>query len=131
MSEGPRDNGPRRLYRDKEHAVCCGVCSGIAEYFGFDRTAVRVLAVVSQFLFPATIVVYVVMCCLIPKKPVGMYKDRTEEDFWRSVRSSPVATAASVRHKFRELDARLQKLERYVTSPSYGLDREFRNLADD
>ena len=117
MSEGPRDNGPRRLYRDKEHSVCCGVCSGIAEYFGFDRTAVRVLAVVSQFLFP--------------KKPVGMYRDRTEEDFWRSVRSSPVATAASVRHKFRELDARLQKLERYVTSPGYGLDREFRKLADD
>jgi phage shock protein C len=131
VNEPGRDNGPRKLYRDKEHALCCGVCAGIADYFGFDRTAVRVLAVVSQFLFPATIVVYAVMCCLVPRKPTGMYKDRKEEDFWRSVRKSPVATASTVRHKFRELDARLQKLERYVTSPGYGLDHEFRKLEEE
>lgn len=122
---------PRRLYRDKEHAVACGVCAGIADYFGFDRTATRVLAVISQFMFPATFLVYIAMCFLVPAKPRDMYRDEQEEEFWKSVRKSPVATVTSVRHKMRELDVKMQRMERYVTSPGFGLDREFRKLEDD
>ena len=122
---------PRRLYRDKEHSICCGVCAGIADYFGFDRTATRVLTVISQFMFPATFLVYIAMCFLVPAKPKDMYRDRREEEFWKSVRTSPVATVASVRHKMRELDVKMQRMERYVTSPGFGLDREFRKLEDD
>jgi phage shock protein C len=126
-----RQPSPRRLYRDKEHAICCGVCAGIADYFGFDRAATRVLTVVMQFMFPATFLVYIAMCFLVPAKPKDMYRDSQEEAFWKSVRQSPVATVASVRHKMRELDIKLQRMERYVTSPGFGLDREFRKLQDD
>jgi hypothetical protein len=42
-----------------------------------------------------------------------------------------VATVSAVRHKLREVDARLQKMERYVTSPGFNLDKEFRDLQDD
>jgi len=123
--------GPaRRLYRDKENGMLCGVCAGIADYFGFDLTATRVLTVVLQFMFPATFLVYIVMCMLLPKKPREMYEDREEEQFWSSVRKSPMATVASVRHTMRELDAKLQRMERYVTSPGFGLEREFRELED-
>jgi phage shock protein C len=59
-----------------------------------------------------------------------MYQDQEEEQFWSSVRQSPLATVASVRHTMRELDAKLQRMERYVTSPGFGLDREFRELED-
>ena len=107
----------RRLYRDKQNGVLCGVCAGIADFFGFDVTATRVLTVVLQFLFP--------------KKPAEIYRDKTEEEFWKSVRTSPVATVASVRHKMREIDARMQRMERYVTSPGFNLDKEFRDLRDD
>ena len=46
------------------------------------------------------------------------------------MRTSPVATVASVRHKLREVDARMQKMERYVTSPGFNLDKEFRDLRE-
>ncbi len=121
----------RRLYRDKQNGVLCGVCAGIADFFGFDVTATRVLTVVLQFLFPATFLAYLLMCFLIPKKPAEIYRDKTEEEFWKSVRTSPVATVASVRHKMREIDARMQRMERYVTSPGFNLDKEFRDLRDD
>jgi phage shock protein C len=121
----------RRLYRDKEHRMLCGVCAGIADFFGFDVTATRVLTVILQFLFPATFLVYLVMCILVPAKPGEIYRDEKEEQFWKSVRTSPVATVASVRHKLREVDSRLQKMERYVTSPGFNLDKEFRDLQDD
>ena len=79
-------------------------------------------------MFPATFLVYILMCILLPKKPRELYEDREEEQFWSSVRKSPVATVASVRHKMRELDAKLQRMERYVTSPGFTLDQEFRDL---
>lgn len=126
MSE--RDPRPSRLYRDTEHAMLCGVCAGIADYFGFDRGATRVLTVILQFLFPATFLVYVAMCFLVPKKPRDMYRDEQDEQFWSSVRRSPISTLSAARHKMRELDARMQRMERYVTSPGFGLDREFREL---
>jgi len=121
----------RRLYRDREHKLLAGVCAGVADFFGFDVTATRVLTVILQFLFPATFLVYLVMWMLVPAKPGEIYRDKQEEQFWKSVRTSPVATVSSVRHKLREIDSRLQKMERYVISPGFGLDREFRNLQDD
>ena len=125
------DNGPRRLYRDKENSVCCGVCAGVADYFGFDRGATRVLTVIMQFLFAPTFLIYLGLAFLLPAKPRDLYRDPNEEAFWRQVRTSPKATASSVRHKFREIDARLQRMERYVISPSFGLEREFQKLRDD
>ena len=126
-----RDDGPRRLYRDTEHAVCFGVCSGIADYFGFDRGATRVLTVLLQFLFAPTFLVYVILGFLLPRKPRDLYRDADEEAFWRQVRTAPKATTAAVRHKMREMDARLQRMERYVTSPNFDLEREFRKLEDE
>jgi phage shock protein C len=126
-----REHGPRRLYRDTEHAVCCGVCAGIADYFGFDRGATRVLTVLLQFLFAPTFLVYLALSFLLPRKPRDLYRDAGEEAFWRQVRTSPKATTAAVRHKMREMDVRLQRMERYVTSPNFDLEREFQKLEED
>jgi phage shock protein C len=35
---------------------------------------------------------------------------------------------SGVRYRFRDLDVRLQRLEKYVTSSRYKLDREFEQL---
>jgi phage shock protein C len=67
----------------------------------------------------------------VPAKPGEIYKDKKEEQFWKSVRTSPVATVASVRHKLREIDVKMQRMERYITSPGFNLDKEFRDLKDD
>jgi len=47
---------------------------------------------------------------------------------WRSYRRSPVGTVDQLKHRFRSLDSRLQKMERYVTSTRYQLDDDFKNL---
>ena len=122
---------PRRLYRDTEHRVFAGVCAGIADYFGFGRCAVRTIAVLMLFFwFPFTFFAYLALWLLLPKKPAKLYRDEDEEVFWRSVRRSPEATFSNVRHKFRELEVKLQRMESYVTSSRFKLDREFENLRD-
>lgn len=132
MSGAYRNNGdspsPQRLFRDKERGVCCGVCAGLADYFGFNVSVVRILTVIGCLMFPIIIFIYICMCLLLPVKPQRLYRDHQDEKFWRSVRRSPSDTFSSVRHKFREMEARLERMERYVTSPRFKLDREFEDL---
>lgn len=119
---------PQRLYRDKQRAAICGVCAGLADYFGFDVTVVRILTCIGALFFPIIFFIYIAMCLLLPVKPGQLYRDQQDEKFWRSVRRSPSNTFSGVRHKFREMEARLERMERYVTSPRFKLDQEFQDL---
>ena len=60
---------PRRLTRSRRDRMVSGVCGGIAEYFGWDPTLVRVVYVVASVVsvgFPG-IVVYVVLRLVMPE----------------------------------------------------------------
>jgi phage shock protein C len=120
-----------KLYRNPRRGMIFGVCAGIAEYFGFDATVTRVIvAVAAFFAFPVICIVYLCLGLLLPSRgysgPDRNYNDPVE----RQVRSSPHDTLASVRYRFRDLDVRLQRLEKYVTSNRYKLDREFEKLGE-
>ena len=40
--------GDKRLYKSSENSMLCGVCGGIAEYFGIDPTLVRLAWVIPE-----------------------------------------------------------------------------------
>ena len=123
-----RDPSPTRFYRDPDGGRFGGVCAGLAEYFGFDLTLTRVLTVVAMLFFPTLFLVYLALWFLLPTKPGRLYRNEDDQDFWRGVRVSPAETLSEVRHRFRAADAKLQRMERYVTSRNFTLDREFRDL---
>lgn len=123
-----REASPTRFYRDTDAGKIGGVCAGLAEYFGLDLTLTRVIAVVSMLFFPAVFMVYILLWFLLPTKPGKLYRDEDDRDFWRGVRVSPAETLSEVRHRFRSADAKLQRMERYVTSRNFTLDREFQDL---
>ena len=119
-----------KLYRNSRRGMVFGVCAGIADYFGFDVTVTRVLCVSGPlFSFPLLIVAYVLLGFLLPRKPADI-PDSDADPLQRRVRSNPHNMLGSVRHRYREIDLRLQRLEKYVTSNRYKLDREFRDLRD-
>lgn len=121
-----------RLYRDPENGMIFGVCAGLADYFGFDVKLTRIcVALGGLFFFPTVIVIYVIMGLLLDDSPEPREKPvREDPALRRRVRSEPHATLRSVRHRFRELDRRLQRLEKHVTSKKYNLQREFDGLKD-
>jgi phage shock protein C len=84
--------------------------------------------VIATFFFPTLLLVYLGLWWLLPTKPGQMYRSEDDKEFWRGVRVSPAATLSDVRHRFRSNDARLQRMERYVTSRNFSLDREFQDL---
>ena len=57
-----------KLVRPKEGRVIAGVCAGIADRFGWDRSIVRVLTVVSFLLPGPQFVIYLLLWLLIPQE---------------------------------------------------------------
>jgi phage shock protein C len=129
-SDGPRRN---KLYRNKREGMIAGVCAGFADYFGFDLGMTRVLLVIAAFtFFPMLILVYIVLALILKPAPAQFEEPPAEREpgLGRRVRAEPHATLSSVRHRFRDLDGRLQRLEKYVTSERFRLDREFAGLKE-
>ncbi len=124
-----RSPNPHRLYRNVDDGVLFGVCAGVADYFGIKIWQARAAAVVLVVLFPPqTILVYILATIFIKKRPPRLYRNRDEEDFWRSVSVRPDQTFSGLRYKFRDLEQRLAGLERHVTSEEFKLNRAFRDI---
>jgi phage shock protein C len=131
MSESTHSTTGRRLYRDRDKGVILGVCAGISDYFGFDLAITRIVTALSLLFFTLpTTIAYFVLALLLPKRPraLGRPMDADADSLQRQVRSAPHATLDSVRHRFREMDARLQRMEKYLTSSRFELDRQFKDL---
>ena len=124
------DLGRRRFYRDKSRGKIAGVCAGIADYFGFGLTVTRVLAVIALFVAtPVTLLLYFGVVLLVPSEHLNAPPVAPERTAFRhTLRSAPAATVTDVKRSLLRLDARLARLERYVTSSSYELDRKIRDL---
>jgi phage shock protein C len=118
---------PHKLFRDREHAMIAGVCAGIAEYFGLNRKGVRVATVLLMLLppfFAFVVVSYVVLAIVLPVKPVDLYETQEQAEFWRGVSNAPSDVFGALSHRFKELNLRLQRMEAYVTSREFEIDRE-------
>jgi phage shock protein C len=125
MSDLYERRNPHRLYRDKENGILAGVCAGLANYFGLNRRGLQlVVAVCTLFFFPFVVPAYIVLAIILPVKPTDLYESESQEKFWRGVKLAPTDVFSNLNHRFRELDLRLQKMEAYVTSKEFEMDRE-------
>ena len=125
MSDLYERKNPHRLYRDKENAMLAGVCAGLANYFGLNIKGLRLIVAVSTlFFFPFVVPAYIILAIILPVKPEDLYKDESQEKFWRGMSMAPTDVFSNLNHRFRELDLRLQKMETYVTSREFEIDRE-------
>lgn len=119
----------RRFYRSRDDAIIGGVCAGVAEYFGFNRRATRLLTFIVFLFAPLmTLLFYFGTVLLIPAEPREYRRARHDEAFRRALRAEPRRTMTEVRRRFRSMEVRLARLEKHVTSPRYNLDEELRRL---
>ena len=61
----------RRLTRSYSNRMVCGVCAGIAEYFNWDPTIVRLIWVGASLLFGAGfmgLIAYFIVAVIMPEK---------------------------------------------------------------
>ena len=124
--------GPKtKFYRDKANGKVCGVCAGIADYFGVDVTLVRIGFAAAAVLTGIGIPLYFIAAWIAPVKNEAARqfdRDPQAKKFWQDVRKNPRRTARAVSGRFRELDRRLATVEAFVTSPDRRLAREIDSL---
>lgn len=128
----------RRLYRDADNAILGGVCAGIARYLGFNLKVTRILAFITFLCaMPFAIIGYLAAVFLIPSSSSKVYHAATDDDLRREElrkealreeirRAKP--NVEEVRRRYKSMDERLARIEKYVTSSRYELDEKFRRL---
>jgi phage shock protein C len=82
------------------------------------------VAICTLFFFPFVVLAYITLSIILPVKPQDLYQDESQEKFWRGVSMAPTDVFSNLSHRFRELDLRLQKMEAYITSREFDMDRE-------
>jgi phage shock protein C len=122
-----------RFYRDKANGKLFGVCSGIADYTGFDVALVRVCFLATVFMSGGSVLpFYFIAAMVTPTKPFALQRSDTEDQqFWQGVRASPTRAARDIRGRFKDIDRRLADIESYVTTENRSLAREIDALALD
>ena len=138
----------RYFVRDADRAMLGGVCAGIANYFGFNLRVTRILFIIACCVAtPFAVIAYIAIVFIVPAES-SRYEYVTERKIRRTVRrkvrrnkrrmtrkerqqaaaEEQAQAAAVIKERYSSLDDRLARIEKYVTSSRYDLDREFRNL---
>ncbi|MBE1299126.1 MAG: envelope stress response membrane protein PspC [Alteromonadaceae bacterium] len=141
----------REFFRDPEKGKIAGVCAGIADYFGWELWLVRIIFVSGTLLtggfFPMA---YIIGWFILDKKPSAHaaptakpttkakgkgWVSSAADDVKVEVKSKiwqagepPKQAFRDINSSFSKLENRLRKVETYVTSSEYQLNREINRL---
>lgn len=156
-----RRNRNGNLYRNSQNKKICGVCSGIADYWGMETWQVRMMAVFALFIVPSVAIPgYFIAYFLMDDKPYyrrvtdrfheldeDMMEEQpmtngkaraTKKDAKKGSSSSKqqsdisnVQALRNAKQKFSDIEDRLRVMETHVTSPRFELQRELRKIAGD
>lgn len=144
------DYRPRKLYRNTRDARVMGVCAGLADYLDVRVGVVRCLTIIGIIFSGGWLIApYLVMGFVLDPMPEELYRPREpsrreqrrearrerwhqeKKRYWqRQESSAPDYDTRDVRRRFAEIEKRTQKMEAYMTSRKFRLDRELRGLED-
>lgn len=142
----------KALYRDAEKGKLAGVCVGIADYFGIETWLVRIIVVSGFFLSGSFfLVAYVAAWFILDKKLPGEKRSNVAHSLKGSGKGWQNPTEASegkvevkakvwqagepprqafrdIKGRYKVVEERLRKVESYVTSKEFQLNRELSRL---
>ena len=72
-------SGKRRLFRDENHKLVGGVCSGIANYFDVDIVIVRIVFLVLLFSFGIGFIPYIILWIAVPSSATTVIGSRRKK----------------------------------------------------
>lgn len=151
------ESGKGRLMRDPYDEKICGVCSGLAHYFGTEPWIMRMGALTGAIFFPAIVIpAYFVMYFVMGTPPMsGSDKEARASRRRRRRHSGPrPEVRAAKRNRFRaqaepdpfeetlppsrslrytsqdmsQAELRLRRIESFVTSKQYELQKELARI---
>lgn len=71
--------GKKRLFRDENHSIVGGVCSGVANYFDVDVSIVRVVFLILLFSFGIGFIPYIILWIVVPSSATAVIGSRKKK----------------------------------------------------
>lgn len=120
----------RKLYRDVDNRWLAGVMAGLSVHFGWNVTALRLVALAACLtpLIPLVVIVYVLMAMFVPARSARW----TAGERWTApppmahAPPAPTLSREELVYRLREMEDRLRAMEAYMTSTQYEIDRELK-----
>jgi phage shock protein C len=122
----------QRIWRRDQGAVLGGVCAGLAEDLDLPLPLVRAVGVI--FLIFPTGLAYLALSMLLRRLPVrrgtrpGVAARMALRPELGETRPAPSQNIALLAHRFEAMEPRLKRIEAFVTSGAFELDRDFRRM---
>ena len=60
----------KKLYRSRNDKMLTGVCGGLGDFLGLDPTLVRLMFVLLAILGGHGVILYLIMCIIVPPAPM-------------------------------------------------------------
>jgi phage shock protein C len=148
----------KSLYRDPKQGKIAGVCAGLADYFNVEVWLVRIITITAFLLMtgPFIIVSYIAAWLILDKKPEGLtgqsnayvpgnadskvysgkgYTNASANSEKVCVKAKvwqagmpPKQAFVNIQQRFNRSENRLRKLESFVTSKEFQINRELNRL---
>ncbi|MBC5994625.1 PspC domain-containing protein [Pontibacter cellulosilyticus] len=107
--------GPKKLYRDLNHKVVAGVCSGIANYLGIDMVWIRLLFIILVIGIPFSggitsfgIILYIVLWIAMP--PSDALPETTVKKLFRDPEDKKIAGVCAGIAKYFGVDVAVMRI---------------------
>ncbi|WP_162046601.1 envelope stress response membrane protein PspC [Vibrio taketomensis] len=126
----------KELYRDTVNGKLTGVCAGLANYIGAEVWLVRILVISAALLGGSFLVllIYIALTLMLEKQPANYVEQlrakqehKLKDKPWQSGQS-PEQLLATLDNDFSVLETKLRRMEAYVTSDTFKVNREFNKL---
>lgn len=112
----------KKLYRVSNEGIIGGVCAGIARFLGISPKFVRIIAVLCLFFgfFFITTVIYLILMYVLEDAPGYEASLHSKKPFKGLLNNAEI--------ELEQNKKRLNEIERFVTSNSYDIEKQFRDL---
>lgn len=126
----------RGLHRDPVNGIMSGVCAGIANYLQVEVWLVRLVAISFSVFggFSIILVVYIALSLMLEKQsPSEVYQNQIKQAHtlkdrpWKRGQSME-QLLQNLEHDFEQMELDVRKMEAYVTSNAFSVNREFKKL---
>lgn len=138
--ERRRNGYGMNLYRNKRDGWVGGVCAGLADHFNIEHWVARLIFVGGVVFFNSLAVfAYLAAWFLMVPRPKGpvtqeyQYDESLHQDRPRNMfryRPKPSERLKTAKARLDEVMGRVERMEKYVTSKRFELDREFSKIQD-
>lgn len=101
----------KKLYKSRKNKMIGGVCGGLAEYLNVDPTIVRIIAGILCLVKGLGVLVYLIMCIVMPYNDEDFSDDDTEN--LKSANIDPEEGKKTSKNSNPEKDSKLHSDEEF------------------